>query len=56
MMPKYQAKPDCKDCKYSFEPNSPALDGHMILIRCSQHKERHRFMKRDGCELYQPKR
>ena len=24
----------CKDCKHSYDWNSKALDGHMILCRC----------------------
>lgn len=24
----------CKDCKHSYDPHSPAIDGHMILCRC----------------------
>lgn len=48
-------KPDCQDCKHSYEPHSKALDGHMILCRCPFHTDRSRFMKRDGCEKFQIK-
>ena len=46
-------KPDCVDCKYSYDPHSKALDGSMILIRCSLDSKRSRFMKRDGCGMFQ---
>lgn len=54
--PKYVAKPDCQDCKHSYDPHSRALDGHMILCRCPFHTDRSRFMLRDGCDMFQKKR
>lgn len=48
-------KPDCRDCKHSYDPHSKALDGHMILCRCPYHTDRSRFMVRDGCNLFQKK-
>lgn len=50
-------RPDCQDCKHSYDPHSKALDGHMIMIlcRCPFHTKRSRFMTRDGCEMFQKK-
>lgn len=53
--PRVVIKPDCQDCKHSYDPHSPALDGHMILCRCPFHTDRSRFMKRDGCDKFQKK-
>ncbi len=47
---------DCKACIRSFDPHSPALDGHMILVRCELDAHRSHFMERDGCRNFQKKR
>lgn len=44
-------RPDCADCKHSYDPHSPALDGHMILCRCEFEKYSV-FMKAHGCEKF----
>ena len=53
--PKVVIQPDCQDCKYSYDPHSKALDGHMILCRCQFRTDRSRFMKRDGGDKFQKK-
>lgn len=50
-----QQKPDCQDCKHSYDPHSRALDGHMILCRCPFHKFS-RFMTKDGCDKFEKRR
>jgi hypothetical protein len=52
---KMKIKPDCQDCKHSYEPHCKALDGHMILCRCPFDTEHSHFMKRDGCDRFQIK-
>lgn len=49
-----QEKPNCEDCRHSYDPHSKALDGHFILIRCRFEKWS-KFLKRDGCSKFQPK-
>lgn len=48
-------KPDCMDCKHSYDPHSPALDGHMILCRC-EFRQWSVFMKGDGCDKFTRRR
>lgn len=44
----------CKDCRHSYEPHSPAIDGHMILCRCP-YFEFSKFLNRDCCDKFSMK-
>ncbi len=39
----------CKECIYSYEPHEIGANGKPFLCRCKLHKERSRFLTRDGC-------
>lgn len=43
---------DCINCKQSYDPHSPALDGHMTLVRCRLDGHRSRLICRDGCSEF----
>lgn len=45
----------CRDCAHSYDWNSPALDGHLILCRCPYMKEGGKyciFLSDPACERF----
>lgn len=51
----------CKDCAHSYDWNSVALDGHLILCRCKlDEKTKHgvwcKFLSDLECEHYKPRK
>lgn len=49
----------CRDCAKSYDWNSKALDGHLILCRCPHKKEGGKyciFLSDPACELFEQRK